>query len=40
VIGFKQGTGGSSGAEYSKSTTTKKAFPLLWEVRSYLEKEV
>jgi len=38
VIGFKRGTGGSSGAEYLRSTTSKKAFPLLWEVRTYLEK--
>ncbi|MBL7716110.1 MAG: hypothetical protein JNL01_11650 [Bdellovibrionales bacterium] len=38
VIGFKQGTGGSSGVSYLKSTTTKKAFPSLWEARTYLEK--
>jgi tryptophan 2,3-dioxygenase len=38
VIGFKRGTGGSSGVEYLQSTTSKKAFPLLWEVRTYLEK--
>jgi tryptophan 2,3-dioxygenase len=38
VIGFKQGTGGSSGVQYLRSTTTKKAFPLLWEVRGCLEK--
>jgi tryptophan 2,3-dioxygenase len=38
VIGFKQGTGGSSGVGYLRSTTTKKIFPLLWEVRTYLEK--
>jgi len=38
VIGFKRGTGGSSGAEYLRSTTTKKCFPLLWEVRTRLEK--
>jgi tryptophan 2,3-dioxygenase len=38
VIGFKRGTGGSSGVEYLRSTTTKKCFPLLWEVRSHLEK--
>lgn len=37
VIGFKQGTGGSSGVEYLRSTTTKKAFPYLWEVRTLLE---
>lgn len=38
VIGFKQGTGGSSGVEYLRSTTGKKAFPCLWEVRGHLEK--
>ena len=38
VIGFKQGTGGSSGVGYLKSTTSKKIFPLLWEVRTYLRK--
>jgi tryptophan 2,3-dioxygenase len=38
VIGFKRGTGGSSGVEYLRSTTGKKCFPLLWEVRTHLEK--
>jgi tryptophan 2,3-dioxygenase len=38
VIGFRRGTGGSAGAEYLKSTTSKRAFPYLWEVRSYLER--
>jgi tryptophan 2,3-dioxygenase len=38
VIGFKRGTGGSSGVEYLRSTTSKKCFPLLWEVRSHLVK--
>lgn len=37
VIGFKPGTGGSSGVEYLRTTTTKKAFPYLWEVRTLLE---
>jgi len=36
VIGFKKGTGGSSGVDYLRSTTTKKAFPLVWEVRTRL----
>jgi tryptophan 2,3-dioxygenase len=36
VIGFKKGTGGSSGVEYLRATTTKKAFPLVWEVRTRL----
>lgn len=38
VIGFRRGTGGSSGVEYLRSTTTKKAFPLLWELRTHLVK--
>lgn len=37
VIGFKQGTGGSSGVEYLRSQTSKKAFPYLWEVRGLLQ---
>lgn len=36
VIGFKKGTGGSSGVEYLRSTTSRKAFPLIWEVRTRL----
>lgn len=39
VIGFKKGTGGSSGVEYLRSQTAKKAFPYLWEVRSLLERQ-
>mgnify|MGYP000962723579 CR=1 FL=1 len=38
TIGFKQGTGGSAGVEYLQKTTMKRCFPLLWEVRTYLEK--
>lgn len=38
VIGYKKGTGGSSGAEYLRTTTTKKCFPLLLEVRTQLKK--
>jgi tryptophan 2,3-dioxygenase len=38
VIGFKRGTGGSSGVDYLKSTLDKKAFPMLWEVRTHLTK--
>jgi tryptophan 2,3-dioxygenase len=38
VIGFKKGTGGSSGVEYLRAQTTKKAFPYLWEVRGILER--
>jgi tryptophan 2,3-dioxygenase len=37
VIGHKRGTGGSSGVDYLRSTTVKKCFPRLWEVRTYLE---
>jgi tryptophan 2,3-dioxygenase len=36
VIGFKQGTGGSSGVMYLEKTTRKQCFPLLWEVRTRL----
>jgi len=36
VIGFKKGTGGSSGVEYLRGTTAKKSFPLLWDVRTRL----
>jgi tryptophan 2,3-dioxygenase len=38
VIGHKRGTGGSQGVGYLQSTTSKKCFPILLEVRSYLEK--
>lgn len=37
IIGFKHGTGGSEGVAYLKSTWTKKCFPELWQVRTYLE---
>lgn len=36
IIGFKRGTGGSSGVNYLRSTVNKKCFPSLWEVRSLL----
>jgi tryptophan 2,3-dioxygenase len=36
TIGFKQGTGGSSGAEYLRSTLFTPAFPDLWAIRSAL----
>jgi tryptophan 2,3-dioxygenase len=35
-VGSKTGTGGSSGAEYLRSTLGKRFFPDLWEVRSQL----
>jgi tryptophan 2,3-dioxygenase len=37
LIGTKHGTGGSSGVKYLESTTRKRAYPLLWEVRGMLE---
>jgi tryptophan 2,3-dioxygenase len=38
VIGAKHGTGGSDGVGYLRSTTSKKCFPDLWDVRTYLKK--
>lgn len=35
-IGGKTGTGGSTGAQYLRSTLDKRFFPELWEVRSRL----
>ncbi len=36
TIGFKRGTGGSSGAEYLRTTLFRPAFPDLWEIRTRL----
>jgi tryptophan 2,3-dioxygenase len=36
MIGHKQGTGGSSGAEYLARTLSYRFFPELWEVRTVL----
>ena len=36
TIGRKPGTGGSSGAEYLRSTLSSPAFPDLWEIRASL----
>jgi tryptophan 2,3-dioxygenase len=36
IIGFKQGTGGSEGVGYLRSTLTKKCFPDLWALRTVL----
>jgi tryptophan 2,3-dioxygenase len=36
IIGAKQGTGGSAGSSYLRSTLFRPAFPDLWEVRSRL----
>ena len=33
IIGSRSGTGGSSGADYLRSTLFRPAFPKLWEVR-------
>lgn len=38
-IGFKRGTGGSEGVAYLRSTTGRRCFPYLWDVRTYLKKE-
>ena len=39
IIGSKWGTGGSPGVKYLASTLSKRAFPLLWAVRSYLDED-
>jgi len=36
IIGNKMGTGGSPGANYLRTTTSKQCFPLLWKVRTIL----
>jgi len=36
TIGFKPGTGGSSGAEYLRATLFRPLFPDLWAIRSAL----
>ncbi|HEY0713143.1 MAG TPA: tryptophan 2,3-dioxygenase family protein, partial [Polyangia bacterium] len=36
TIGLKRGTGGSSGAEYLRSTVPDAFFPELWAIRSEL----
>jgi tryptophan 2,3-dioxygenase len=36
TIGDKHGTGGSTGAEYLRTTLFRAAFPDLWAVRSRL----
>jgi len=38
VIGAKDGTGGSDGVGYLRTTTSKKCFPILWKVRTELKK--
>ena len=36
IIGMKPGTGGSAGAAYLASTLDKRAFPVLWALRTHL----
>lgn len=36
IIGYKPGTGGSEGVAYLQSTTGKRFFPQLWQIRSAL----
>jgi tryptophan 2,3-dioxygenase len=38
MIGFKRGTGGSEGVGYLQSTLTKRCFPDLWKLRTFLEQ--
>jgi tryptophan 2,3-dioxygenase len=39
IIGNRQGTGGSPGVEYLKSTLFNPSFPDLWAIRSEFEKQ-
>lgn len=39
VIGWRPGTGGSSGVDYLRATTKKRCFPELWEVRTILTRD-
>ncbi len=36
MIGAKPGTGGSEGVKYLRTTTGRRFFPELWELRSHL----
>ena len=36
IMGYKRGTGGSSGVGYLRSTLDKRCFPELWGLRSHL----
>ncbi len=36
IIGFKRGTGGSSGVGYLKTALDRSFFPELWELRTLL----
>lgn len=37
MIGNKPGTGGSEGVRYLSTTTDKKCFPELWDLRTYIK---
>jgi tryptophan 2,3-dioxygenase len=37
MMGMKRGTGGSEGANYLRSTLSKKFFPEIWEARTHLK---
>ncbi|MEZ5308664.1 MAG: tryptophan 2,3-dioxygenase family protein [Pyrinomonadaceae bacterium] len=37
MLGMKRGTGGSDGANYLRTTLTKKFFPEIWQARTHLE---
>ena len=39
MIGNKPGTGGSEGVRYLSTTTDKKCFPELWDMRTYLQNK-
>ena len=36
IIGAKRGTGGTAGVSYLQATTSKRAFPELWSLRTAL----
>ena len=36
IIGFKRGTGGSSGVAFLKTAIDRSFFPELWELRTLL----
>lgn len=39
MLGMKPGTGGSEGADYLRTTVSKKFFPEIWEARTHLKTE-
>ena len=38
MIGMKQGTGGSEGVNYLRTTLGRKCFADLWEVRTHISR--